>query len=105
MVVIAVSKAYKESVNCRMEGQYANRERNHGDVKVEYIMMDESYTTISKGTRVDGWLGIMIGNALWYPAWERSQLVETADLIAAKVAKLPHSVMVQQPGTSDEKAE
>merc|ERR1712224_379988 len=96
LVIVCVSKAYKESANCRMEGTYANRERKHGSVELAFVMMDEHYTTVSKGTRVDGWLGIMIGDALWYPAWERSQLVETADRIAYKAYNLPHSVLSPQ---------
>merc|ERR1719235_1024298 len=53
LVVVCVSKAYKESANCRMEGQYANRERKHGNVELAFVMMDVDYTTVS-GQRVDG---------------------------------------------------
>merc|ERR1719161_2238538 len=48
-----------------------------------------SLATVSP-KRVDGWLGIMIGDALWYPAWDPSQLQETANRIAVKIKSTQH---------------
>jgi hypothetical protein len=47
-------------------------------------MMDSQYTTVSKTDSVDGWLAIMIGDALWYPLWDAGQV----GACAAELAKL-----------------
>lgn len=39
--------------------------KNHG-LKLLYVMVDDGYTTVSKGRTVDGWLGFMVGGELWY---------------------------------------
>eukprot|EP00746_Dinoflagellata_sp_MGD_P085931 gnl/MRDRNA2_/MRDRNA2_33999_c0_seq2.p1 gnl/MRDRNA2_/MRDRNA2_33999_c0~~gnl/MRDRNA2_/MRDRNA2_33999_c0_seq2.p1 ORF type:complete len:1053 (-),score=198.52 gnl/MRDRNA2_/MRDRNA2_33999_c0_seq2:238-3396(-) len=107
LVVICVSRPYKESANCRMEGQYANRERKAGNTDLAFIMMEDTYTTVSD-KRVDGWLGIMIGDALWYPAWEQSHLKETCERLTTKIEKLPNcaclkrdSPVTPKPGKAD----
>ena len=45
-------------------------------------MLDKNYTTVSSPNCADGWLGIMIGDALWYPLWEQSHLETTANEIS-----------------------
>lgn len=35
-------------------------------------MMQKTYTTVSEPDYCDGWLGIMIGDALWYPLWDEN---------------------------------
>ena len=55
MVCYAISKAYKESTNCRLEAQYAHqREKDMVPLVVE------------EGYRPDGWLGMLLGVRLWY---------------------------------------
>ena len=50
-----VSRAYKESVNCRLEAQYAfQREKDMIPLLVE------------EGYRADGWLGMLLGTRLYY---------------------------------------
>jgi hypothetical protein len=50
-----VSRAYKESANCRLEAQYAyQREKD-----MVPLMLEEGY-------RADGWLGMFMGTRLWY---------------------------------------
>jgi len=48
MVVICVSKQYKESPNCRMEARYTNQLCKKGKVKIVYVMMQQEYTTVSE---------------------------------------------------------
>ena len=55
VVVICISRAYKESANCRMEANYALQR----EVKMVPCMMEEGY-------RPDGWLGMILGTKLWY---------------------------------------
>jgi hypothetical protein len=50
-----VSRAYKESANCRLEAQYAyQREKD-----MVPLMVEEGY-------RADGWLGMLLGTRLYY---------------------------------------
>jgi hypothetical protein len=50
-----VSRAYKESANCRLEAQYAyQREKD-----MVPLMVEEGY-------RADGWLGMLLGARLYY---------------------------------------
>ena len=55
MVLIGVSREYKESTNCRMEAQYAMQR----EVPTVPLMLEEGY-------RADGWLGMLMGTRLWY---------------------------------------
>eukprot|EP01047_Picozoa_sp_COSAG01_P076411 COSAG01_NODE_13407_length_1589_cov_288.659732_2_plen_427_part_01 len=50
-----ISRAYKESANCRLEAQYAyQREKD-----MVPLMVEEGY-------RADGWLGMLLGTRLYY---------------------------------------
>jgi len=81
-VVICVSPQYKESFNCRSEAKYCqSMKKNHG-LKLLYVMMDDGYTTVSKGRTVDGWLGFMVGGELWYPMWSADKVAGTAAELA-----------------------
>jgi hypothetical protein len=50
-----VSRAYKESTNCRLEAQYAMQR----EVDMVPLMLVEGY-------QADGWLGMLIGTRMWY---------------------------------------
>eukprot|EP01048_Picozoa_sp_COSAG05_P005418 COSAG05_NODE_321_length_11453_cov_62.107539_2_plen_2300_part_00 len=50
-----ISKAYKESTNCRMEAQYAFQQQKD----MVPLMLEEGYSA-------NGWLGMMLGVRLWY---------------------------------------
>jgi hypothetical protein len=50
-----ISRAYKESTNCRMEAQYAHQREKD----LVPLMVEEGY-------RADGWLGMLLGMRLWY---------------------------------------
>jgi len=75
-VIVCVSPQYKESANCQMEGKYCNALYKKKRVKIFYVMMSEDYHTNST-TSVDGWLGLMVGDALWYPLWSRTCVCST----------------------------
>ena len=55
LVLIGVSRAYKESSNCRMEAQYALQKKK----PLVPLMLTQGY-------EADGWLGLMLGTSLWY---------------------------------------
>jgi hypothetical protein len=54
-VLIGVSRAYKESSNCRMEAQYALQKK-----KALVPLM------LTQGYEADGWLGLLLGTSIWY---------------------------------------
>merc|ERR1711935_1026139 len=55
VVLIGVSRAYKESSNCRMEAQYALQKK-----KALIPLM------LTQGYEADGWLGLLLGTSMWY---------------------------------------
>eukprot|EP01047_Picozoa_sp_COSAG01_P009425 COSAG01_NODE_387_length_17738_cov_14.410171_1_plen_1092_part_00 len=54
-VVYCISKAYKESSNCRLEAQYAFQQKKD----MVPLIVEEGYSP-------QGWLGILLGVRLWY---------------------------------------
>ena len=54
-LVFGVSRAYKESANCRLEAQYAYQRQK----EMVPLLVEEGY-------RADGWLGMFIGTRLYY---------------------------------------
>ena len=54
VVLVCVSQRYKESPNCRSEGEYAYRLNKD----IIPLMMQRNYTA-------DGWLGILVGTKMW----------------------------------------
>lgn len=77
-VVVFVSRAYRDSYNCKLEGKYAQIRERAGLATIIYVMMEEDYTPQSE-SGVDGWLGIMIGDSIWYRGWDTNYLQEAAD--------------------------
>ena len=57
VVLIAVSREYRDSANCRLEAEDAHTRKK----KTMFLMMQEDFTSPS------GWLGMLIGAKLWYP--------------------------------------
>jgi len=58
LVMVFMTSKYKESPNCRKECEYADDQ----GVPVCYIMGEENY-------KPNGWLGILVGKALWVRGW------------------------------------
>ena len=81
-IVICVSSAYKKSSNCRLEASYASVLSKRGAVKLVFVMMNANYTTVSEPEYVDGWLGILVGGALWVPMWDSNHVSSAAKSIA-----------------------
>ena len=54
VVLVCVSQRYKESPNCRSEGEYAYQLNKD----IIPLMMQRNY-------KADGWLGILVGSKLW----------------------------------------
>jgi hypothetical protein len=79
VVIMCVSRIYKERPNCRMEAKYANQLYKRGKLQILYVMMQPDYTTVSEPYCCDGWLGIQIGDALWYPLWDPAMVGSTVD--------------------------
>lgn len=81
VVIMCVSRIYKERPNCRMEAKYANHLYKKGKLQILYVMMQQDYTTVTEPHYCDGWLGIQIGDSLWYPLWGEDQVLSTADCL------------------------
>jgi hypothetical protein len=43
-VVVFVSRAYRDSYNCKLEGKYAQIRERAGLAHIMYVMMEEDYT-------------------------------------------------------------
>jgi hypothetical protein len=67
VVLIGVSRAYKESSNCRMEAQYALQKR-----KALIPLM------LVRGYEADGWLGLLLGTSIWYAFYDETLQSESA---------------------------
>jgi len=61
VVLIGVSRAYKESSNCRMEAQYALQKK-----KALIPLM------LVHGYEADGWLGLLLGTSMWYGFYDEA---------------------------------
>ncbi len=85
-IIVCVSRAYKASANCRMEAKYANDMHKRGKVKLVFAMMEQDYTTRSAPEHVDGWLGLMIGDQLWYRMWMEDHVPTVAAAIHGAVS-------------------
>jgi len=83
VVLVCVSREYKDSGNCRMECKYAKALEAAGRLKIVYLMMEEDFTTRSTPP-IGGWLRLYMEDALWYACWDD----ELAEAAAGKVAKL-----------------
>jgi hypothetical protein len=55
LMLIGVSRQYKESSNCRMEAQYGLQKKK----PLIPLMLTEGY-------EADGWLGLVLGTSMWY---------------------------------------
>eukprot|EP01052_Picozoa_sp_SAG31_P002380 SAG31_NODE_84_length_27014_cov_3.743006_7_plen_1064_part_00 len=75
VVLIGVSRQYKESTNCRLEAQYAMQR----EVPTIPLMLVDGY-------RADGWLGMLIGTRMWYGFY--GAVLTDASLFEGKVSEL-----------------
>ena len=67
VVLIGVSRAYKESSNCRMECQYAHQKKK----AIVPLKLTDGY-------EADGWLGLLLGTSLWYAFYGETLSSESA---------------------------
>ena len=75
VMLIGVSRAYKESTNCRMEAQYAHQQQKD----MIPLMMEDGY-------QAKGWLGMLLGVRLWYGFYGAT--LESDEAFAGKVEEL-----------------
>ena len=67
VVLVGVSRAYKESSNCRMECQYAHQKKK----PIVPLKLTDGY-------EADGWLGLLLGTSLWYAFYGETLSSESA---------------------------
>lgn len=77
-IFLCVSRKYKDSANCRLEGEYAQKLGK----KMIPLMVEKDYTA-------DGWLGLLLGSKLWYKMWDAGEhLVQVPSLLHEVNVKL-----------------
>ncbi len=89
VVVCAVSKEFRYNTNCKDVSLLArDLKRNNPSTGPELLfsMMQGDYTTQSSPFRVDGWLGHLMKDALWYPAWSRVHITGASEAIVAVIS-------------------
>jgi hypothetical protein len=77
VMIVFCSQEYKESSNCRLECKYAKRLEKGGKLKLIFVMMQDGYFD-----KADGWLGMYLGDSLWYGLWNDSQMDGAVDSIS-----------------------
>ena len=86
IVIVCASRQYKESANCRMEAVYAHQRQLKNKVEIIYVMLQENYTTKSGDEACDGWLGMMVGEKLWYPLFDSSMVASASESISKHIS-------------------
>jgi hypothetical protein len=79
VVIMAVSREYKDSANCRLEAEYAHVQKK----PMLFMMMQADFTAPS------GWLGMLVGASLWYGFFDPAQP------LARKVKPLSDAIIRQ----------
>jgi len=88
MVIVGVSKKYKESPNCRTEAQYAFQLGKH----IVPIMMHSAY-------KPDGWLGALLGAQLWFDCTSDTKMEESFVNLFREVKKYADMPNLVAPAT------
>lgn len=83
-IIVCVSPAYKEDVNCLAEAKYIMQRLHQCDLKVIFLMLDPKFTTTSK-RKIDGWLSFFVGAEIGYPLWDRLMVTTTTREIAKHI--------------------
>src|SRR4051812_40356721 len=79
VILMCVSKNYKESSNCRAEAEYSFQRK----VPIVPVMVESNY-------RPDGWLGFLLGSKLWYSAWDDSTTQSQLPSLLKDISKHCH---------------
>ena len=96
VVLFAVSLAYKESANCRLEAQYAMQ----SDKNMIPLMVQKDY-------KAKGWLGLVLGARLWHSFWDADKddnesFEKRVDTLVAELGargkQLPGKATIPAPG-------
>jgi len=88
VLVTCVSKSYSRSLSCKKVSLLA-RELKLINPKtapeVCFVMIDGNYTTESQPYKVAGWLGFLLKDSLWSPAWTYAHCAGAAEAIMGTV--------------------
>lgn len=88
VVVCAISKEYRYNTACKNISLYAcevSRKEAKNGPEVLFALTQGEYTTQSYPFRIDGWIGHMIKDCVWYPCWSSVQIAGAAEAIAAVI--------------------
>ena len=94
--VVCVSRAYTRNLSCKKVSLLA-REMKFADPKTApesvFVMIDGNYTTESQPYKVSGWLGHLLKDSLWSPAWSHAHAAGAAEAIMG-VVNLKRKVVI-----------
>jgi len=92
IAIICLSRAYKISTNCQIEGKFIMQRRKKALIDTLFLTMSPAYTMDSQPDKIDGWLELMVRKAQLLPLWDSSQLASLVhkilDSISTKVNKV-----------------
>jgi len=74
LILMTISPQYKDSPNCRLEGQYAAQQK----LPIIPLMMEKGYAP-------KGWLGLLLGTKLWYDLTSEDNLASTMPAVIAAI--------------------
>ncbi|XP_075253426.1 uncharacterized protein LOC142345315 isoform X2 [Convolutriloba macropyga] len=91
VVVCCYSESYKNSQACRSEAEYAFKLNKH----IIYVKTQTDYSP-------NGWLGVMMGNVMYYTVTDKTSLEKKLSEIAHRIDKLNNQT-VQESNDFDSK--
>jgi len=95
-LVVCVSKPYTRNLSCK-KISLLSREMKAANPKTApetvFVMIDGNYTTESQPYKVSGWLGHLLKDSLWSPAWSHAHAAGAAEAIMG-VVNLKRKVVV-----------
>ena len=94
LILIFVSREYRESASCRMEATYAAKLAEMKYSKVLFITIQSHYTTISHPLSIDGWLSKLLGAQTWYSLFEETHLEYCVEQVVEAVGGVGFNTVV-----------
>ena len=94
--LVCVSREYTKNINCKKLCLTARRlldQDRKSAPELLYAMIEGNFTTESQPHRVSGWLGFLLKDALWSPAWSHAHAAGAAEAVCGTV-KLRRNVVL-----------
>lgn len=97
--LVCVSREYTKNINskklCLLARKMLDADRKNAP-ELLYAMIDGNFTTESQPHKVSGWLGFLLKDALWSPAWSHAHASGAAEAVAGTVKLRRNVVMLSK---------